>query len=269
MSSRPRRRRVRSERRRAIYLVPNLITTASLLLGFWAITRSIQGEWKLAAWGIVLAGIFDMLDGRIARATHSTSAFGIQYDSLADLISFGVAPAVLYYTWVLEPMGRRGWALAALFAVCTALRLARFNSQVGEEKKNAFQGLPSTFGGGLAAVVVWFVADLGYAPPFSPALGITIASGFVLLALLMVSNVPYLSLSSLPLHGRHSFTTLVGIVLGIVALILFQDPAFFVIGLTYILSGPVVWLYRRRHQPVVADVNAILGEPLGDNPDGQ
>jgi len=265
MSPRPRRRRSRSERRRAIYLAPNLITTASLLLGFWAITRAIHGEWKLGAWGIVLAGIFDMLDGRIARATRSTSAFGIQYDSLADLISFGVAPAVLYYTWALEPMGRRGWALAALFAVCTALRLARFNVQTSEQKSNAYQGLPSTFAGGLAAVIVWFVADLGYTPPFGPGLGFVIASGFVLLALLMVSSVPYLSLSSLPLHGRHSFTTLVGIVLGIVALILFQDPAFFVIGVTYILSGPVVWLYRLRHQTVASQPNPIFG----DSPDGR
>ncbi len=245
----PRRRRPRGERRRAVYLLPNLMTTASLMLGFWSITQSIQGRWDRAAWGIVLAGIADMMDGRIARATHSTSKFGVEYDSLADLISFGMAPALLVYSWALAPMGPRGWILASLFAICAALRLARFNVQQHVEERNRYQGLPSTFAGGMTAVCVWFVGWLGFEPPFSPPLGLLITVSFVSLALLMVSSIPYPSSKSLPISGRQAFTTLVGIVFAIVLLLLYGDPAFFAIGVLYVASGPVLWLLERGRAP--------------------
>ena len=244
-----RRRRTRpprSERRRAVFLLPNLVTTVALLLGFWSITQSIQGHWDRAAWGIVLAGIADMMDGRIARATRSTSKFGVEYDSLADLVSFGMAPALLVYNWALAPMGQRGWIIASLFAICAALRLARFNVQQNVEERDRYQGLPSTFAGGMMAVIVWFVGWLGWEPPFSSAFGLLITLSFVSLALLMVSTVPYPSTKALPVTGRNAFPTLVGIVLGIVLVLLYGDPAFFAIGATYVIAGPLLWLLERR-----------------------
>jgi len=229
-----------------VYLLPNLMTTAAMMLGFWSITQSIQGNWDRAAWGILFAAIADMADGRIARATRSTSKFGVEYDSLADVVSFGLAPALLVYNWALAPMGQRGWLLASLFAICAALRLARFNVQQNVEERNNYQGLPSTFAGGMTGVMVWYVGWLGYDPPFAAPLGLAITIGFVMLALLMVSSVPYLSTKSLPITGRNAFGTLVGIVFGIVLLLMYGDPAFFVIGVLYVLSGPVLWLATRR-----------------------
>lgn len=237
-----RRRRPRRERRRAIFLLPNLITTASLLLGFWSIVQSIEGRWNRAAWGIIVAGIADMLDGRIARATRSTSRFGIEYDSLADVVSFGIAPALLVYSWALRPLGERGWLVAVLFAVCAALRLARFNVQVQSEERDRYQGLPSTIAGGFVAVTVWFLAELGLGPPLDPVTGLAITGGFVLLALLMVSSIPYPSWKSLPTTGRNAFTSLVALSLAIVLVLLYREPAFFALGVLYVSSGPVLWL---------------------------
>ena len=135
ISERRRRRRAQTgDRGRVIYLLPNLITSASLLLGFWSIVMSIDHRFERAALFIVLAGICDMFDGYVARATRSTSAFGVEYDSIVDMVSFGIAPALLVYTWVLAPLGNRAWLIAALFALCAALRLARFNVHVNESK---------------------------------------------------------------------------------------------------------------------------------------
>lgn len=243
-----RRRRPRAERRRAVYLLPNLMTTASLMLGFWSITQSVQGHWNRASWGIVAAGLFDMMDGRIARATRSTSRFGIEYDSLSDLVSFGLAPALLAYNWLLVPMHegkQRGWIIASLFAVCAALRLARFNVQQNAEEKNHFQGLPSTIAGIMFAIVVWFTIWLGLEPPFSARVGGMLTGSFVVLALLMVTSIPYPSTKNVPVTGRNAFTTLVGIVLLIVLLLLYQDPAFFALGCLYVVSGPVLWIVLR------------------------
>ncbi len=241
-----RRTRRRGDRRRAVYVLPNLVTTGSLLLGFWSVVQSMQGNWERAAWGIVLAGIADFLDGRIARATRSTSKFGVEYDSLADVISFGMAPAVLVYSWALAPLGQRGWVIASLFAVCAALRLARFNVQQHVEERNRYQGLPSTIAGGIVAVLVLFVGWLGLTPPFSARTGAVITLGFAGLALLMVSSVPYPSWKSLPSRGRNAFTTLVGLVLGVVSLLYFRTPAFFAIALIYVISGPLIWLGSLR-----------------------
>ncbi len=236
-----------NKRGRGIYLLPNLLTTASLLLGFWSIIQSLQGHWDRAGWGIVLAGIADVKDGRVALVTHTTTRFGVEYDSLADLVSFGVAPAILVFSWgALAPLGPRAWIVAALFTVCAALRLARFNVQQNVEERDRYQGLPSTFAGGMMAVIVWFVGWLGWEPPFSSAFGLLITLSFVSLALLMVSTVPYPSTKALPVTGRNAFPTLVGIVLGIVLLLLYGDPAFFAIGATYVIAGPLLWLLERR-----------------------
>ena len=257
---RRRNRRQRQKQRRAIFLVPNLITTAALMLGFWSITEAIQGHWDRAAWGIVLAGVCDALDGRVARVTRSTSKFGVEYDSLSDVVSFGLAPALLVYNWALQPLGRRGWVIAALFAVCAALRLARFNVQKHEEESIHFQGIATTVAGGMVAFMVWFVGWLGLQPPFDPRVGMGITAAFTLLALLMVSSVPYPSWRSLPVSGRAAFPTLVGLVLGIVLLILYGDPAFFAIGSIYLLSGPVLWLMLVRRRRAERSARPVSGE---------
>lgn len=259
MSTR-KRFRSRSSERRAVFLLPNLITTAALMLGFWSIVQAIHGNWDRAAWGIVLAGVCDALDGRVARVTRSTSKFGVEYDSLSDVISFGLAPAVLVYVWALEPLGQRGWVIASLFAVCAALRLARFNVQKHQEEKVHFQGIASTVAGAMVAIMVWFVGWLGLEPPFTPAVGTAITAGFTALALLMVSSVPYPSWRSLPVTGPAAFPTLVGLVLGIVLLILYGDPAFFAIGCLYLLSGPILWLRLRRRQR-----NDVAAKESGDH----
>lgn len=254
-------RRPRGERRRAIFLLPNLLTSASLLLGFWSITQSLQGHWDRAGWGIVLAAIADVLDGRLARATRTTTRFGVEYDSLADLVSFGVAPALLIYNWgALAPLGPRSWIVAALFTVCAALRLARFNVQQHVEERARYQGLPSTFAGGMVAVIVWFVGWLGLGPPFPAAVGLVITLSFVLLALLMVSSLPYLSTKSFPISGRHGFRTLVALVLGLVILLLYGDPAFFAFGASYVLSGPALWMIERWRTQPAASSEAATGE---------
>lgn len=245
MSERRRRRRARvSDRGRVIYLLPNLITSASLLLGFWSIVMSIEHRFERAALFIVLAGICDMLDGYVARATRSTSRFGVEYDSIVDMVSFGIAPALLVYNWALSPLGRRGWLIGALFALCAALRLARFNAQTHESDR--YQGVPSTIAGGFVAASVWFVAWLGLEPPFSRPLGLSLTIGFAGLSLLMVSSLPYPSWKSVRITGRHAYTTLVAIVLGLVAVLLHHEPMLFALGILFLLSGPVLWLRDRR-----------------------
>ena len=249
---RERRRRRRGARRgnrgRAIGLLPNLITSAALMLGFWSITLSIRGSFELAALAIVLAGICDMLDGRVARATHTTSSFGVEYDSMSDLVSFGLAPALLFYNWTLVPLGPRGWLIAALFALCAALRLARFNVKAQVEDQDFYQGIPSTFAGGFVAVGVWFVGWLGYEPPFPTVLGMFVTGSFALLALLMVSSVPYPSLKMIKIEGRRAYPTLVAVLLCTVAILLNHEPMMFGIGVVFILSGPVYWLILRRRE---------------------
>jgi CDP-diacylglycerol--serine O-phosphatidyltransferase len=250
---RRRRGRRRAERRRAIYLLPNLVTSAALLLGYGAIIESIRENYEQAALFIVLAGIADMLDGRIARATNAVSPFGVQYDSLADLISFGLAPSVLMYTWVLEPLGRRGWLLAALFALCAALRLARFNVKAAHGDSDWYQGVPSTFAGGMIAATVWFVTWIGYVPPFDRPVGTLLTLFGAALALLMVSTVPYPSLKMIRVEGRRTFWLLFAIVLLAIALVLNHEWMFFALGLGFIASGPLIWLYRRAtHSPAPA-----------------
>jgi CDP-diacylglycerol--serine O-phosphatidyltransferase len=260
---RDRRRARRAERgeRRVVYLLPNLITTAALLLGFWSIVSSSQGHFGRAALLIVLAGICDMLDGRVARATGTSSRFGSEYDSLSDVISFGLAPALLYYNWMLVPLGPRGWLIASLFAICAALRLARFNA--GEQSSsNDYQGLPSTIAGGMVAVLVWFVEWLGFGPPFGAFFGSIVTLGFGALALLMVSSVPYFSLKGVRIPRSMAYPALVAVVLGLVVLLLYHEPVMFGIGVSYVLSGPLRLSLKLRAQ----GVSGVVGTP-GPAPD--
>jgi len=239
---RRRRRRGGGERRRGLYLLPQLFTTANLFFGFFSMIQSTQGHFDRAALGIVLAGLCDALDGRVARLARSTSRFGSEYDSLADVVSFGVAPAFLaYMAGELTGLQRTGWILAFLFTACAALRLARFNVQPSRYK-GRFEGLPSPAAAGMVASTQWFTSlllDRGYDLFVPPLL---VGGGLAALGLLMVSPVPYRSFKELDL--RHGFRT---IVLMIVALaVIVQEPALwlFVLGAAYVASGPVEWAWR-------------------------
>ncbi len=243
-----------------VFLLPNLITTGALLFGFWSIVSSSQGQFSRAALLIVLAGICDMLDGRVARATGTSSRFGSEYDSLSDVVSFGLAPALLFYNWMLVPLGPRGWLIASLFAICAALRLARFNA--GEQSSSDdYQGLPSTLAGGLVAVLVWFVEWLGFIPPFGPVSGTLLTLGFWALALLMVSSVPYLSLKGVRIPRNMAYPALVGVVLGLVVLLLYHEPVMFVIGVSYVLSGPLRLLLKLRAEGESGVLDAAQPNP--------
>lgn len=259
---RRRRRRARRQRRRAVYLLPNLITSTGLMLGFWSITLSIRGEFEKAALAIVLAAFCDMLDGRIARATNAQSRFGFEFDSLSDVIAFGMAPALLMYNWTLLPLGPRGWLIAGLFALCAALRLARFNARADDAATKHFQGIATTFAGGMVAATVWFTQWLGLAPPFEKPLGLVITSFFALLALLMVSTIPYPSLKALKIEGPRAYPALVGLLVFVVVVLLNHEPMLFGLGLLYLLSGPVTWWLERRR----AHASVPASEPKTESP---
>lgn len=251
---RRRRRGSRRGRRRAVFLLPNLITSTGLMLGFWSITLSIRGEFEKAALAIVLATFCDMLDGRVARATHSQSRFGFEFDSLSDLTAFGLAPALLMYNWMLVPLGPRGWLIGGLFALCAALRLARFNARADEPSTKYFQGVASTFAGGMVAVTVWFVTWIGISPPFPRPLGIAITSFFALLALLMVSTIPYPSPKAIKIEGARGYPALVALIVFLVVVLLNHEPMLFGLGIAYVISGPVVWWMERRKPKSGAEV---------------
>lgn len=239
---------------RGIYLLPNLFTTGGLFAGFYAIIAASAGNYVNACIAVFVAGLLDGLDGRIARLTGTQSEFGVQYDSLADLVSFGMAPALVMYHWSLSSLkfvgpawGKVGWAVAFLYAACAALRLARFNTQVGVIDKRWFIGLASPAAAAMMMSTVWVVTDHGYggADVRYLALGVTVIS-----ALLMVSRVRYTSFKSLPLAERVPFITVL-LALGVfVALAI--DPPHVLLGIAglYLLSGPVGWAWGRlRRKP--------------------
>ena len=239
-------------RGRGIYLLPNLFTTGGLFGGFFAIIAASQGRFEIACIAIFVAGVLDGLDGRIARLTNTQSEFGVQYDSLADLVSFGMAPALVMYHWSLVAMkldgttaGKLGWLGAFLYAACAALRLARFNSQVGQVDKRWFIGLASPAAAGLMASFVWTCSDLGLSGEELryAALAVTVCA-----ALLMVSGIRYSSFKggSGPKSERVPFFALLIAVAVLVALVLDPPKVLLAVGVLYALSGPVMWFRRRR-----------------------
>lgn len=242
-------------RGRHIYLLPNLLTTGNLFAGFYAILAAANGDFQLACIAIVVAAVFDGIDGRVARLTGTTSAFGVQYDSLADLVSFGMAPALVMYHWSLGAMrldspliGKLGWAGAFTYMACAALRLARFNTQVGVVDKRWFIGLNSPSSAGLMVGFIWTMIDLelwsGPELRFY-ALAVTVAC-----ALLMVSHVKYTSFKgSAPKNDakgeRVPFWTL-GLIVGIVVAFFIAPPeVLLTLAGAYALSGPIGAVWRR------------------------
>ncbi len=223
-----------------IYILPNLMTTANLFCGFYAVILAIKGQMAYAAWTIVAAAVFDLLDGRLARLTRATSKFGAEYDSLCDLVSFGVAPAMILYLWGLQPFGRIGWLACFLYCACGALRLARFNVQANIVEKNYFQGLPIPMAAGIVASAVLAFQDLEWDPVGNPGLlGMTI-----LLAIVMVSTFRYRSFKDLDLKERMPFRYLVLGLAAIVVIVLRPEVMLFLVFLGYAVLGAVFGVFR-------------------------
>lgn len=234
--------------RRGVYILPNALTTAGLFAGFYAVIRAINGDFSAAAMAIFIAMVLDGLDGRIARLTNTQSDFGAQYDSLADVICFGLVPAVVLYLWGLVEYGKFGWLGAFVFTACGALRLARFNTQAHVVSKNYFQGLPIPAAAATLAGLVW-VVESPEIHPFLDTFGHPIALALIyLLALCMVSNIRYKSFKDLDLRGRVPFVLAVIGVLMLVFIALHPPLVLFIFSLTYAISGPVITLIQRHRQ---------------------
>ena len=236
-----------SQRRRGIYLLPNLFTTAALFGGFYAIVAAINGRYEDAAIAIFVAMILDGMDGRIARMTNTQSDFGVQYDSLSDLISFGLAPSLVIYQWSLYGLGKLGWVAAFVYAATTALRLARFNTQAENEDKRFFQGLPSPAAAAVIAGFIWLGAANGLYDGTNLvwiSFPMTIAVG-----ILMVSNIRYHSFKQFDLKGRVPFITILILVLILALIAARPSVVLFLLAFSYALSGPVITLALiRRHR---------------------
>lgn len=223
-----------------IYLLPNLVTTGNIFFGFFAVIQAIKGEFVTAAYAIVAAAIFDLMDGRLARLTRSTSKFGAEYDSLCDLVSFGMAPGVLLYLWALQPFGRIGWLACFFYMTCGALRLARFNVQAQVVEKAYFQGLPIPMAAGIVASSVLAMRDL----EIDASKNIGILAMTFLLAIVMVSTFRYRSFKDLDLKERLPFRYLVAGV-ALIALVAYRPEVnLFFLFLTYASLGAIVGTFR-------------------------
>ena len=231
-------------RHRGIYLLPNLFTTAALFSGFYAVVSSMHGKFEVAAIAIFVAMILDGLDGRVARLTNTQSKFGAEYDSLADMVSFGMAPALVVFNWALVGLGKFGWACAFVYVACAALRLARFNTQIDTADKNYFSGLASPAAAAVVAGIVWVCHDLGWVGDNLPTELAILAGLFTgAMGFLMILNVPYHSFKGLDLRGRVPFVVMIAVVL-LFGLVMLDPPRILLLGfLVYALSGPVaaVW----------------------------
>jgi CDP-diacylglycerol--serine O-phosphatidyltransferase len=239
-------------RERGIYLLPNLFTTAALFAGFYAIVQAMNGNYEHSAVAIFIAMVMDGLDGRVARLTNTQSAFGAEYDSLSDMVSFGVAPALVLYVWALKPMGKLGWIAAFIYCSCAALRLARFNTKLDEGDKRYFQGLPSPAAAALLAGMVWVSFDNGVA-------GDAIFFGWIKMkwlawsvtlfaGLSMVSDLRFYSGKDINLRSSVPFVVILFIVLAFVLISYSPPEVLFAVSLVYGLSGYAMWLSGKLNQ---------------------
>ncbi len=230
-----------SIRRRGIYILPNLFTTAALFSGFYAIVQAMNGRFEYSAIAIFVAMVFDGLDGRVARLTHTQSEFGAEYDSLSDMVSFGVAPSLVAYEWALKGMGKLGWIAAFVYCVGAALRLARFNTNIDVVDKRYFQGLPSPAAAALVAGLVWIMIsnhvsgeDIRWL-----AFAVTVFAGIT-----MVSNVPFWSGKDINLRRSVPFAVVLGMVGVFLAVSTYPEGVLFLLFVAYGLSGYVTWVWR-------------------------
>jgi CDP-diacylglycerol--serine O-phosphatidyltransferase len=240
---------------RGIYLLPNLFTTGAMFAGFYAIVAGIGGRYTEAAIAVFVAAILDGLDGRVARLTGTQSEFGVQYDSLSDLVSFGLAPALVLYTWSLSALkaygsgwGKLGWAAAFIYAACAALRLARFNTQVGVADKRYFQGLASPAAAGLCMSFVWAIEEKGLFGFNASDMDFVTPVVAIVAGLLMVSRVRYFSFKAWPTSDRVPFIWIPAAMLILVALAVDPPRVLFAIAVLYVLSGPALTLWGLRQK---------------------
>ena len=242
--------------RRGIFLLPNLLTTGCLACGFYAIVAAIHGDFARAGQAIFLALFFDGLDGRVARWTRTESVFGKEYDSLADMVAFGVAPALVAYQWGVEAIaeygsawGSFGWVASFCYAVCAALRLARFNARAATADKRYFEGLPSPSAAGLVAAFVWFSSE--WLEPDLAGLVLTF-SVCLLAGLLMVSAVPYPSIKQIDWNARVKFFYFVIVPLSLALVVANPPPMLLFLFTCYVGLAPLLWLWRRLRRSVGA-----------------
>lgn len=247
-----------NHKQRGIYLLPNLLTTAAFFAGFYSIVAAMKGHFEIAAIAIFIAMIADGLDGRVARMTNTQTEFGAQYDSLSDLAAFGIAPALVIYSWSLFHLGKIGWLAAFLYAVATALRLARFNTQVTD--KNYFQGLPCPSAAGLIASIVWMGSNFEV-DGFIVSIPAGILTIFV--AGLMVSTIRYSSFKTIDFKGRVPFLTIVLAVFLIAAVALEPAEMLFAIFFIYLISGPIqtLWLLRKMRKQRSSTLRQVGRKP--------
>ena len=234
----------RQVRRRGIYLLPNLLTLGALFAGFYAVIAGMQGNFNEAGWAILIAAVCDGLDGRIARLTNTQSAFGAEFDSLSDMVSFGVAPALIMFSWALQPLGQVGWAASFIYMSCAALRLARFNVQLGTVDRRFFVGLSSPLAAGLVTFVPWVAYKYGFV--MTP-LGSYLAAVLTVFAgLLMISNYKYFSFKEL--HFKGTVPYMVFLFAVVLLAVIAQNPHEVLLGMcvVYAASGPLGWFYRRQ-----------------------
>ncbi|WP_234265888.1 CDP-diacylglycerol--serine O-phosphatidyltransferase [Hydrogenophaga sp. NFH-34] len=244
--------------KKGIYMLPNMITLAALFGGFYAVVMAMNGRYDLATTGIFVAMVLDSLDGRVARMTHTQSAFGEQMDSLADMVSFGAAPALIAYEWTLRDLGRWGWIAAFVYCACAALRLARFNVNTGVVDKRWFQGLPSPAAAALVAGFIWLMTDTEV-----PANEVTwIMFCLTLFAgLTMVTNVPFYSFKDLSIKKSVPFAAIVLVALGIAVINIHPPTVLFGLFIFYGLSGYAVYGWRKAKGRPTSVISTSTDEP--------
>lgn len=248
---------MQANKRKGIYLLPNLLTTAGLFSGFYAVVMSMNNHFESAAIAIFVAMIFDGLDGRVARMTNTQSDFGAEYDSMADMVSFGMAPALVAYNFGLAELGKIGWLAAFVYVACAALRLARFNTQVGIADNRFFQGLASPAAAALVAGMVWVGIDYDID---GNEYGIIVAIVTGISGLLMVSNFKYNSFKTIDLHGKVPFVAILVVMLVFIVVATAPSLVLFIVFLLYAVAGPVN-TFRSVEKVTLEDV---IGETGGD-----
>jgi len=255
------------KRRKGIYILPNLFTLAALFGGFYSIVMAMNGNFTLAAYGVLCAMVFDSLDGRVARMTNTQSAFGEQMDSLSDMVSFGVAPALISYVWALKGLGRWGWIAAFVYCSCAALRLARFNVNTGVVDKRWFQGLPSPAAAALVVGFIWLLDDYGVVRgsdngPFTwqeiswGMFGLTLYAG-----LTMVTNAPFYSFKAINFKRSVPFAAIVLIPLAIALINIHAPTVLFAVFAIYGFSGYGVYLWRKAKGQPTSVISTSKDEP--------
>ncbi len=236
-------RRPMTLRKRGIYLLPNLFTTGALFAGFYAIVQAMNGLFEQSAVAIFIAMVLDGLDGRVARLTHTQSEFGAEYDSLSDMVSFGVAPSLVVYEWALKGLGKWGWFAAFIYCTAAALRLARFNTNIDIVDKRYFQGLPSPAAAALVAGFVWVMLDYGIS---GEQVRLYAAAVAVFAGLSMVSSLPFYSFKDFNMRKSVPFLVVFLMALGFLLISSYPPGVLFGLFLLYALSGPVMWVLKRN-----------------------